>query len=229
MRGLGTLVNVVSVLVGSSIGMLVGGRVPTRIRETVVAAIGIVTVVIGIGDALGTRNMVFPLAATALGAIVGEALRIEDRLAALGEVVKRRAGRDSDAGFTEGFVTATLLFCVGPLTFLGGIQDGTGEIPKLYFIKSALDGTMSVVFGSQFGPGAALSALSVLVVQGGIAAFGGVLDRVLTERQTIELFATGGVAVVGIGVNLLGIARIRVASFLPGLVLAPLLVAVFAR
>ena len=229
MRGLGTVVNVAAVLIGSSLGMLVGRRIPSRIRESVVAAIGLTTVVIGVGDALGTQNMVFPLAATALGAVVGEALRIDGRLASIGDFVKRRIGRQGDDRFTEGFVTATLLFCIGPLTILGGIEDGTGQVPRLYFIKSALDGTMSLVFGSQFGPGAALSAVSVLAVQGGIAAFGSVLDRVLTERQTVELFATGGIAVVGIGVNLLGIAKIRVASFLPGLLIAPVLVAVFAR
>ena len=229
MRGLGTVVNVVAVLAGSTLGLLVGRRIPARVRESVVAAIGIVTVVIGVGDALGSANMVFPLAATALGAVIGEALRIEDRLASVGDSVKRRVGRQSDDRFTEGFLTATLLFCIGPLTILGGIEDGTGQVPRLYFIKSALDGTMSLVFGSQFGPGAALSALSVLVVQGGIAACGTLLDRVLSERQTVELFATGGIAVVGIGINLLGIARIRVASFLPGLVIAPILVAVFAR
>jgi uncharacterized membrane protein YqgA involved in biofilm formation len=209
--------------------MLVGRRIPSRIRESVVAAIGLATVVIGIGDVLGTRNMVFPLAATVLGVIVGEALRLHERLISLGDGVKRRIGRQSDDRFTEGFVTATLLFCIGPLTILGGIEDGTGQVPRLYFIKSALDGTMSLVFGSQYGPGAALSALSVLVVQGGIAVFGTLLDRVMSERQTVELFATGGLAVVGIGFNLLGIARIRVASFLPSLLIAPVLVAVFAR
>ena len=228
-RGLGTVVNVAAVLVGSSLGMLVGRRIPSRVRESVVAAIGLATVVIGVSDALGTRNMVFPLAATALGAVVGEALRIDGRLASIGDSVKRRIGRQGDDRFTEGFVTATLLFCIGPLTILGGIEDGTGQVPRLYFIKSALDGTMSLVFGSQFGPGAALSAVSVLVVQGGIAGFGSVLDRVLTERQTVELFATGGLAVVGIGLNLLGMTKIRVASFLPGLLIAPVLVAVFAR
>jgi uncharacterized membrane protein YqgA involved in biofilm formation len=209
--------------------MLVGRRIPSRIRESVVAAIGLATVVIGIGDVLGTRNMVFPLAATVLGVIVGESLRLHERLISLGDGVKRRIGRQSDDRFTEGFVTATLLFCIGPLTILGGIEDGTGQVPRLYFIKSALDGTMSLVFGSQYGPGAALSALSVLVVQGGIVAFGTLLDRVMSERQTVELFATGGLAVVGIGFNLLGVARIRVASFLPSLFIAPVLVAVFAR
>ena len=209
--------------------MLAGRRIPSRIRESVVAAIGLATVVIGISDVLGTRNMVFPLAATVLGVIVGESLRLHERLISLGDGMKRRIGRQSDDRFTEGFVTATLLFCIGPLTILGGIEDGTGQVPRLYFIKSALDGTMSLVFGSQYGPGAALSALSVLVVQGGIAAFGTLLDRVMSERQTVELFATGGLAVVGIGFNLLGVARIRVASFLPSLFIAPVLVAVFAR
>ena len=228
-RGLGTIVNVLAVLVGSSLGVLAGSRVPPRIKESVVGGIGIVTVVIGLMDAMRTRDMVVPLVSLAIGGTLGEWFRIEDRLEAFANGVKHRLGRRSDTRFVEGFVTATALYCVGPLTVLGGIQDGTGQLPRLYFIKSALDGTMSIVFGSQFGIGVALSSVSVLVVQGGIAIFGGAIDRVLSDQQTIEMFATGGLMVVAIGLNLLGVTRLRVASYLPGLVIAPVLVAVVGR
>ena len=230
MRGLGTLINTATVLIGGSVGYFVGHRIRESVRTTVVQVIGIATIVLGIGDALDTRNLVFPLVGMVLGAIVGELLRIEDRLESLGERLKRRFAKDdSDGRFVEGFVTATLLFCVGPMTILGAIEDASGKTPQLYIIKGTLDGFMSIIFTATYGIGAMFSAAGVLVVQGLLTLGGTGIDSLLDDRMRTELFAAGGFVVLAIGLNLLRITKIRLGSLLPGLVLTPMLVALFAR
>jgi uncharacterized membrane protein YqgA involved in biofilm formation len=227
-RGLGTLINVSTVLVGSGVGLAVGKRIPQSMRTSVVHVIALVTIVIGVREVLTTHNVVFPLVGMAVGVVIGEALRIEEALRRLAEWVRAKVGADSEGGFAEGFVVATLLYCVGPLTILGGIEDGSGSFPQLYVIKAALDGTMAIVLTARYGAGVALSALSVLVVQGSLVVGGSALDALLDPRMSTEMFAAGGLAVLGIGLNLLEVTRIRLASFLPGLVVTPILVSTFA-
>ncbi|MSZ06903.1 MAG: DUF554 family protein [Actinobacteria bacterium] len=227
--GLGTLINTATVLVGGSVGLIIGDRIPERIRTIVVQVIGLVTLGLGLSDVLKTHNMVFPLVGMVLGAIVGEALNIERRLEGIGEVIRRRfAGNQEPGRFGNGFVTATLLFCIGPLTILGAMQDATGETPQLYIIKGTLDGFMNVIFGAIYGVGAIFSALSIFVVQGSLTLGGSALDNLLNDRMRIELFSAGGFAVMAIGLNLLEIKKIRLGSLLPGLVITPLLVWLFA-
>lgn len=229
MFGLGTLINTATVLVGGSVGLIIGDRIPDRIRTIVVQVIGLVTLGLGLSDVLKTHNMVFPLVGMVLGGIVGELLAIERRLEGLGEVIRRRFARNQEPGrFVNGFVTATLLFCIGPLTILGAMQDATGETPQLYIIKGTLDGFMNVIFGAIYGVGAVFSALSVFVVQGSLTLGGSALDNLLNDRMRIELFSAGGFAVMAIGLNLLEIKKIRLGSLLPGLVITPLLVWLFA-
>ncbi len=206
-----------------------GDKIPDRVRVIVVQVIGMVTIGLGLSDLLKTHNMVFPLLGMVFGAIIGEVLRIEDRLAGIGEVIRKRFAKRQDPGsFISGFVTATLLFCIGPLTILGAIQDASGETPQLYIIKGTLDGFMSVIFGAIHGVGVLFSAVSVFVVQGTLTLFGTQLDSLLNDRMRIELFATGGLAVMAIGLNLLDIKKIRLGSLLPGLIVTPVLVQLFA-
>jgi uncharacterized membrane protein YqgA involved in biofilm formation len=227
--GLGTLINTATVLIGGSIGLIIGDRIPERIRTIVVQVIGMVTLGLGLGDVLKTHNMVFPLVGMVLGGIVGELLAIERRLEGLGEVIRRRFARNQEPGkFVNGFITATLLFCIGPLTILGAMQDATGETPQLYIIKGTLDGFMNVIFGAIYGVGAVFSALSVFVVQGSFTLGGSALDNLLNDRMRIELFSAGGFTVMAIGLNLLEIKKIRLGSLLPGLVITPVLVWLFA-
>jgi uncharacterized membrane protein YqgA involved in biofilm formation len=227
--GLGTLINTATVLIGGSFGLIIGDRIPERIRTIVVQVIGLVTLGLGLGDVLKTHNMVFPLVGMVLGGIVGELLAIERRLEGLGEVIRRRFARNQEPGkFVNGFITATLLFCIGPLTILGAMQDATGETPQLYIIKGTLDGFMNVIFGAIYGVGAVFSALSVFVVQGSLTLGGSALDNLLNDRMRIELFSAGGFAVMAIGLNLLEIKKIRLGSLLPGLVITPVLVWLFA-
>jgi uncharacterized protein len=246
-RGIGTIVNVVTVLAGTAIGLLARGRVPARFRSTVLSGVGLLTLVIGIQEATRTHNVVFPLVALILGGIAGEAVRIEERLEGVGERVRRRFERRHDddadgaerhngaeagpAPFVEGFVAASLLFCVGPLTILGSIKDGLGGPghAQLLFVKAALDGLVAVVFASTLGWGVGFSALTIVAVQGSLTLAAGAADRVLTARMIDEMTATGGVMILGIGLRLLDLRRVPVASFLPALVVAPLAVALFAR
>ncbi len=229
MRGLGTIINTATVLAGGGLGLLIGNRIPDRIRVIIVQVIGLVTIAIGLRDVMSTHNMVFPLVGMVLGAIIGELLRIENRLENLGELLRRKFTKpESESKFVTGFVTATLLFCVGPLTILGAIEDASGKTPQLYIIKATLDGFMMIIFSALYGVGAIFSAGSVFVIQGSLTLFGTSLDTLLTDRMRLELFSAGGLAVLAIGLNLLEIKRIRLGSLLPGLVITPLLVWLFA-
>ena len=255
MRGIGTVVNVLTVVVGTLLGLAIGTRLPERLRSTVLSGVGLLTLVIGVQQAMETRNVVFPLVALIAGGVVGELLRIEERMEGLGEGLRRRferagagpgvAGTDPEevvgadpagAGlkpstFVEGFVAASLLFCVGPLTILGSIQDGLGgpDHAQLLFVKSALDGLVSVVFAATLGWGVGFSALTVVAVQGTLTLGASAADSLLTARMVDEMTSTGGVMILGIGLRLLELKRVRVGSFLPALLLAPVLVGLFAR
>jgi len=206
-----------------------GNKIPDRVRTIVVQVIGMLTIGLGLSDLLKTHNMVFPLLGMVFGAVIGEILRIEDRLEGIGEIIRKRFAKRQDPGpFISGFVTASLLFCIGPLTILGAIQDASGATPQLYIIKGTLDGFMSVIFGAIHGVGVLFSAVSVFIVQGTLTLFGTRLDSLLNDRMRIELFATGGLAVMAIGLNLLEIKKIRLGSLLPGLIITPVLVKLFA-
>lgn len=229
MRGLGTIINTLTVLGGGMLGLIIGDKIPDRIRVIIVQVIGLTTLAIGLRDVIDTANIVFPLVGMVLGGIVGELLRIEDRLAGIGEFLRRRfAKNSSNSTFVNGFVTASLLFCVGPLTILGAIEDASGQTPQLYIIKGTLDGFMTIIFAALYGVGAIFSAVSVFVVQGSLTVFGTSLDALLTDRMRLELFSAGGLAVIAIGINLLEIKKIRLGSLLPGLVITPILVWLFA-
>ena len=229
MRGLGTVINSATVVLGGGCGVFFGRKIPSGVKDLVVQTIGLVTIGLGLSDVLKTHNMVIPLVALVAGGIAGELLHIEDGLERVGSSLQRRfaAGAD-ESSFVRGFVTASLLFCVGPLTILGALEDASGKTPQLYIIKGTLDGFMSMILTAAHGIGAAFSALSVFVVQGALTLVGTSIDAVLTERMQTEMFATGGFAVLAIGLNLLQLTKIRLGSLIPSLVVAPIIVWVFA-
>jgi uncharacterized membrane protein YqgA involved in biofilm formation len=230
----GTLLNVATVLAGTAIGLLVGSRMPERMRATLTVGLGLFTVLLGI--TMGARILIDPLAqpgdelavlgAILLGAVIGELLRLHDGIEALGAWFQRRLARgERPSRIAEAFVTASLVFCVGPLTILGSLQNGlTGDI-QLLAIKSLLDGVTSIAFAAALGPGVALAALTVLVVQGGIAAAASLLAGVLDEVTILAITSAGGVMLLGVALRLLDLKQVRVASFLPALILAPIFVA----
>lgn len=231
----GTVLNTAAIVIGSLIGMVLGNRLPDKVRETVLNGLGLMVLVVGASMALQSQNILIPMFSVLAGGIIGELLRIEDRLQAVGIWLERKTGRYLARGergsVVRAFVTASLVFCVGPLAILGSIQDGLTGDTNLLAIKSTLDGFASLAFAATLGPGVILSALAVFVYQGAISLFAIGLGSLLGEvtRQTpwvIELTATGGVLILGIGLLLLEIKRIRVGNLLPAVLLAPIIVVV---
>lgn len=222
---LGTIINVAAVSAGSAVGLLAGGRLPERTRNTLLAALGAATMVYGVSMGLKTANILVPLVGLVIGAALGEALKIDARLEALGERLKARFAADGrHSRFVEGFTTASILFCVGPMAVLGSIEDGLGLGYRTLALKSLLDGIASATFAAALGLGVWFSALTVLIVQGAITLFAGALAPVLTDAMVAEISACGGFMLIVIGLSLLGATKARAANLLPGLVVTPLIV-----
>jgi len=225
----GTLINAAAVLIGGGLGTLLGGRLSERIRETVMAGLGLVTLVIGIRMALETANIIIVLISVLIGAILGEWWRIDVGLERVAEWLKARVARRTSAAalvhFSEGFITASLVFCVGPMTILGALQDGLVGDYTLLAIKSALDGFAALAFASSLGVGVLFSVITILVYQGGISLLASLLHNFLNDTIINEMSATGGVLMLAIGLLLLNIRRIRVANLLPSLLVVVVLVA----
>ena len=227
----GTLLNVGTVLAGTLVGTLLGGRLPQAMHDRVLAGLGLVTLVLGVDLALAWRDtsVLYVLGGVLLGGLAGESLRIEDRIAAVGDRLQAISARgDERSTVSEAFFTASLLFCVGPLTVVGAIQDGlTGDYEALA-TKALLDGFASIALAASLGPGVALAAISILVIQGGLSLGAGVFDEALAEgsEALAALTSAGGVLIIGISLKLLGLKDVRVGNFLPALVIAPVLVGV---
>ena len=242
--GSGTAVNVATVLVGSAIGALAGNRLAPRTRDLVTDALGLVTLLIAALSAVAVTDptlaaavgphapLLIVLGSLVIGGIVGSLLRLEQRVEALGGVLQRRLSRSSDsaerARFIEGFVTASLVFCTGPLTILGSLSDGLGHGADQLYLKATLDGFAAIAFAASFGWGVSAAALTVLVVQGSITLLGAALGDVLSDAALAAITASGGLMLVGVALRLLRIREIAVADLLPGLLVAPLLVELVA-
>ncbi len=224
----GTIINFVAIVVGSVLGMLLGARLPERIRQTVMAVLGLMVLIIGVSMALPGNSLIV-LFSLLLGGIVGELLELDARLTRLGQSLEARFARGGTGGeFTKGFVTASLVFCIGPLAILGSIQDGLIGDYRLLAIKSLIDAFASLAFASTLGLGVAFSAVAVLVYQGlislGAIGIGSAMGAVTRETPwVIQLSSTGGVMLLGIGLLLLDLKRIRVANLLPAIFIAPLI------
>jgi len=231
----GTLLNIIAILVGGSIGVLAGNRLPLKIQQTVMAGLGLMTGVIGMSMAVTSANILIPLFSVLAGGIIGEAIGIDAGLNWVGGWLERRfggrLGQGKVAGWsvTQGFVTASLVFCVGPMTVLGSIQDGLLGDYQLLAVKSMLDGFAAIPFAASLGPGVLVSIVTVGAVQGAISGLamllgGGLADVSRTTPWIVELTATGGVLILGISLILLELKQIRVANLLPAILIAPLIV-----
>lgn len=227
----GTLINVGTVLAGALAGTLLGARLPEGHRSRVLAGLGLITLVLGIDNALAwsDTNPLIVLGAVLLGGLLGEAVGIEARLERLGERIQRTVSSDERSRVSEGFVAASLLFCVGPLTVLGSIQDGLSGDYRLLAAKALLDGFAAVALASTLGWGVALSAGTILVVQGGLSLGAGAFEDVLVGEALAALTSAGGILIIGISLKLLDLKDVRVGNFLPALGLAPLFVWVAAQ
>ncbi len=246
--GVGTLVNVLAVLVGTTIGVLVGHRLHQRTRDVVTDGLGLVTLLIAgtaamsvqdpaLVDAVGSSApMLIVLGALIIGGVIGSVLGIEDALERFGGWLQRKlqhrqrkAGGRGDGPerqrFIEGVVTASLVFCVGPLTVLGSLNDGLGNGAHQLYLKAALDGFASIAFAASLGWGVGASVLALVAVQGSLTVVGAALGNVLPEAHVAALTATGGLMLVGVALRLLRIKPVPVGDLLPGLVVAPVLTA----
>lgn len=220
----GTLLNAATVLLGGLVGTALGASLPERLRENVVRGLGLFTLVYGVRGAIDTGNVLVLLFATLIGGIAGSALALDDRLNALGDALQRRFSQRGGR-ISEAFVTSSLVFCVGPLTFIGAIENGlTGDATKLT-LKSVLDGFAALAFAASLGWGVLLSVGTILVYQGGLAAGASLFAGILSDAMIREMTATGGLLIVGVGLRLLAVKDVKVADFLPAIVVAPILVA----
>ncbi len=225
----GTIINVLAVSAGSVVGVSLGNRFPQRVQEIVFDSLGLLTLFIGFQMAFKTENVLIMLGALLVGGIIGELLRIEDKLNRIGEFLQRTFSMEKHKKFVEGFVTASLLFCVGPMAILGSIKDGLTGDYTILAIKSILDGFASLGFASALGWGVLFSIISVFVFQGSITISAAWIQKFLTTSMINEMTATGGLIIVAIGIRLLKIRDIRVGNFLPALFIAPALVFVIDR
>lgn len=243
--GIGTVVNISTVLVGCGLGVLLGNRLPLRTRELVTDALGLVTLLIAAVSAMAVLDgsledrvgssapMLIVLGSLLVGGIIGSVLRLEQRLEDFGGALQGRLQSEGGSAqrqrFIEGFVTASLIFCTGPLTILGALNDGLGNGADQLFLKSALDGFAAIAFAAAFGWGVAASVITLVVVQGSLTVVGVALGDVLPDAHLAAITATGGLLLVGVALRLLKVRQIAVADLLPALLVAPLLVEAVAR
>jgi uncharacterized membrane protein YqgA involved in biofilm formation len=227
----GTILNAITIVVGTTVGLLVAGRFSDRLRESLTIGIGLFTLGIAASMTLPVfsdskavvGDSLVVLTALLVGVAIGETLRIQDGLEAIGGWFERRLARGTiRSPIAEAFVTASLVFCVGPLTVLGSLANGITGDATLLATKAILDGVSSIAFAAALGPGVFLSVVTVLVVQGGIAGAAFLLRDVLDPRTVLVTTSIGGVILIGMALRLLDLRAVRVANFLPGLVLAPI-------
>ncbi|HEY9900652.1 MAG TPA: DUF554 domain-containing protein [Pantanalinema sp.] len=219
----GTLLNMTTVTLGTGLGVLIGARITERMKTTAFMALGLVDGLLGVQMALKTEQLLIPMLSLLIGGLIGEALKLEERLNALGQRLSGGKGQ-----FTEGFIATSLLFCVGAMTVLGALEEGLKGTFKIFALKSALDGVAAIAFASTFGWGVGLSAVTILLVQGGLTLSAGLVQPFLTPQVVAEVSATGGLILLALAVQLLDIKRMPIASFLPALLLPLFLVPLFA-
>jgi uncharacterized membrane protein YqgA involved in biofilm formation len=229
----GTIINVITIIAGSILGIFFSTRLPERVRNTVLSVLGLFTLVLGVQMFLKTNYSLIVLAALLIGAILGEWWRIEERLEKLGGQLQKsfsRPLRNQDlTRFVEGFLAASILFCVGPMAILGSLQDGLSGDFSLLTTKAIMDGFAAMAFAASMGVGVAFSSIPILIFQGGLSLLALQMQNLITPAMISEMSATGGVILIGIAIsNILNIRKIRTANFLPALFLAPLIVALLA-
>lgn len=227
----GTILNVGTVLAGSTAGALFGGALSRELQSTLTDCIGLITLLIGAKMAVRTRNVLLVLAAVLLGAVLGEILRLDAGLRGLAHWFDEASGGAPAGGgdFASAVLTPTLLFCVGPITLMGCLEDGLSDRYTLLATKSVMDGFSAMAFAAALGWRVAFSALPVFLIQGTLTLGARRISRVLSPPMTRELFATGGILLLGLGLNLLGLKTIPIPNLLPALILAPAFAAPAAR
>ncbi|MGD0154190.1 MAG: DUF554 domain-containing protein [Thermacetogeniaceae bacterium] len=231
---LGTIVNVAAIIFGAILGDFLKTGFPERIKATVMQGIGLVVILIGLSMALKTQNALVVTLSIVIGGIIGELLGIEEWLNGLGLKLEQRwvpSGRSDDGNFAKAFVTASLVYCVGAMAIMGALESGLTGHHYTLFVKSILDGITSIVFASSMGIGVAFAAIPVFLYQGGITLAASFIKPLLTDAIILEMSATGGLLIFGIGINMLtgGRVQIKIGNLLPGIFVAIPIVLLLAR
>lgn len=224
---LGTIVNVIAIVIGGLAGLLFGKAFPEKLKIILIQGIGLSILIIGLQMALKTNNILIMILSMVLGGLVGEAIGIEAGLNRLGKFFEEKVSTKGDGQFSKAFVTTSLIYCVGAMAIVGALEDGLNGNHSILFAKAALDGITAVVFSSSMGIGVVASALPVLIYQGCISLFAGLLQGTLSDAIILEMSAVGGLLIFGIGITMLGIKEIRVGNLLPAIILTIPLVILF--
>ncbi len=219
----GVLVNVLTVVVGSTVGLLLKKQIPERLTNAVMTAIGLCTVAIGVTGIIKGQNQLVMIISLVVGTIIGTLIDIDGKLTKIGDKLqnKTKKGKGESSTFSQGFVTASLLFCVGAMTIVGSMNAGISGDNQMLYTKSVLDLISSTMLGASLGIGVLCSSVFVLVFQGGLVALSMALGSFLNDFAVAELICAGSVMITALGLNLIGITKIKVANLLPGLVLVP--------
>ena len=237
---IGTLINVITIVVGSAIGVAVGAKIPTRTRTLITDALGLITFISGASACAalwnssyvqavgGGKPILITLGGLLLGGVLGSLLRLEDRLERAGNKLREKFAREEDSNFITGFVSASLIFVIGPMAILGSISDGLGNGNELLILKSIMDGFAAIAFAAALGWGVAASAISVLIYQGAWSAIGALMGKILADYQIDAITGVGGLLLIGIGLRLLNIKSIAIGDMLPAILMTPVLATVVA-
>lgn len=217
----GVLINAAAVVAGGVLGTLGGRFMPEKMKQTVLAATGLVSIGIGISGAIGSSNQLIPILSLVIGSVIGELLHIEDGVTRAGNWLQKRFGKSGS--ITEGFVTGSLVFAVGAMAVMGSLESGLKNDHTILMTKSVIDMAGSVAFAGSLGIGVAFSALSILVLEGTVALLASLLTGVLTDAVITEISVTGSLIIIGVGLNVLGLTKLRIMNMTPALLLPILL------
>ncbi|WPX08725.1 DUF554 domain-containing protein [Anaerocellum danielii] len=232
MIGLGTIVNTAAVIIGSILGLVLKFGIPERFKSTIMQAISLSVIFIGISGVLqgifkvlnsgriDRQYIMLMIFSLVIGGLAGEILKIEDFLDRLGERIKKAVSKvikSENSTFTEGFVTASLVFCVGAMAIVGSLEDGLNRNFSILFAKSILDGVTSVIFSATLGIGVMFSSVAVLIYQGSITLLAGLIKPFLTDTVVLQMSMVGSVLIFAIGLNMLGVSKIKVGNLLPAI------------
>lgn len=218
----GTLINVLAVIIGSLAGLIIHSRLPRKIITITFQGIGLFTIFLGINMALKTNELLLMIFSIVIGSIIGEVIDIDRYISKFSEYLKSKI-KSKNTKFSEGFITSFLLFCMGSMTILGTIEEGLGGEPRLLLAKSVLDGFSSIALAASLGIGVLFSAVPLLIYQGGLTLFAGLIGNSFKDVIIIELSAVGGLLLIGLGLNILEIKKLKIANMLPSLVIVVIL------
>ena len=223
---LGTLINTGAVIAGSVLGMIIHSRLPDRLTRIAFQAIGLFTLFIGVKMAFETESLLIMVFSMVIGSIIGELIDLDKHISKLSDRIKLKV-KSKNEKFTEGLVTAFLLWCMGSLTILGALEEGLGNPPNLLLAKSVLDGFSSLALAASMGLGVLFAAIPLLIYQGGITLLGHFLGEFLSDIVVAEMTAIGGLLLIGLGINILEIKKLRILNMLPALIITIILSAIF--